>query len=190
MKKLNKKGFTLIELLAVIVILGIIMLIAIPSVSSIIRNSRQNTFRSSAQTLIAGARNMALSTSTGMPVVSNSAWEEVNISSIDTKKMGNANFVSDNYTGGYIIHVKDVDVESGSNTQSSYGEKLDNEYSYILALLNKDTNKLDYYIQLYDAGKNAIKLVNEANLENENIVDFNIEKTAILSFDNLKKATA
>ena len=32
MKKLNKKGFTLIELLAVITIMGILMLVAIPAV--------------------------------------------------------------------------------------------------------------------------------------------------------------
>ena len=40
----NKKGFTLIELLAVIIILGILMLIAIPSVTSYINNSRKNTY--------------------------------------------------------------------------------------------------------------------------------------------------
>ena len=38
----NKKGFTLIELLAVIVILGIILVIAIPSISAAILNSRKN----------------------------------------------------------------------------------------------------------------------------------------------------
>ena len=37
----NKKGFTLIELLAVIIILGILMIIAIPAVTSYIQSSRQ-----------------------------------------------------------------------------------------------------------------------------------------------------
>ena len=41
--KLNRKGFTLVEVLAVVVILGIIMLIAIPNVNKlIIRNKKEN----------------------------------------------------------------------------------------------------------------------------------------------------
>ena len=44
MKRLNKKGFTLIELLAVIIILGILMIIAIPSVTSYIQNSRKSAY--------------------------------------------------------------------------------------------------------------------------------------------------
>ena len=41
--KMNKKGFTLIELLAVIVILGLLMAIAIPSVTKYITQSRKKT---------------------------------------------------------------------------------------------------------------------------------------------------
>ena len=48
MKRLNKKGFTLIELLAVIIILGILMIIAIPSVTSYIQNSRKSAYSDTA----------------------------------------------------------------------------------------------------------------------------------------------
>ncbi len=44
MKRLNKKGFTLIELLAVIIILGVLMIIAIPSVTTYIQNSRKSAW--------------------------------------------------------------------------------------------------------------------------------------------------
>jgi len=45
----NKKGFTLIELLAVIVILGLLMAIAIPSITRYITQSRKKTAVSTAQ---------------------------------------------------------------------------------------------------------------------------------------------
>ena len=41
----SKKGFTLIELLAVIVILAILILVAIPAVTNIIESSARNTFK-------------------------------------------------------------------------------------------------------------------------------------------------
>lgn len=44
MKKTNKKGFTLIELLAVIIILGVLMIIAIPSVTEYISSSRKKAY--------------------------------------------------------------------------------------------------------------------------------------------------
>ncbi len=53
MKK-NNKGFTLIELLAVIIILGILMLIAIPSVTTYVNNSRKNAYVSSAKKTVEG----------------------------------------------------------------------------------------------------------------------------------------
>ena len=56
MKKMNKKGFTLIELLAVIIILGILMIIAIPSVTTYIQNSRKSAFVDTASAYIDAVR--------------------------------------------------------------------------------------------------------------------------------------
>lgn len=44
--KMNKKGFTLIELLAVIVILSIIMVIAVPQILDVIEQSRSSAWKS------------------------------------------------------------------------------------------------------------------------------------------------
>ena len=52
MKNINKKGFTLIELLAVIVIMGILMAVAIPSINLIITDSRKDIYINSARTFI------------------------------------------------------------------------------------------------------------------------------------------
>ena len=56
MKKLNSKGFTLIELLAVITILGILMLVAIPAISRTIENSRRDTFMDTAKLYVDAVR--------------------------------------------------------------------------------------------------------------------------------------
>lgn len=55
----NEKGLTLIELLAVIVILGIIAAIAIPSISGIIQNSKEDAVRADAITILNAAKNYA-----------------------------------------------------------------------------------------------------------------------------------
>ena len=51
----NKNGFTLVELLAVIVILAIILVIAVPKISDTIKNSKKASFESSAKTIAAQA---------------------------------------------------------------------------------------------------------------------------------------
>ena len=60
-RKNNKKGkqggFTLIELLAVITIMGILMMVAIPAVSRTIENSRRDTFANTAKAYIDAVKN-------------------------------------------------------------------------------------------------------------------------------------
>ena len=57
-KKKRKKGFTLIELLAVIIILGVLMIIAIPSVTTYISNSRKSSYSTTASDIVSGARTL------------------------------------------------------------------------------------------------------------------------------------
>ena len=53
--KNNKKGFTLVELLAVIVILAIILVIAVPQIMKTIDSARLGAFRSTAKLILTQA---------------------------------------------------------------------------------------------------------------------------------------
>lgn len=61
MKKINNKGFTLVELLAVIVILAILVLVALPNVTGVMANARKSAFRTEALTMARDGAGMAYS---------------------------------------------------------------------------------------------------------------------------------
>ena len=54
----NERGFTLIELLAVITIMGILLMVAIPTISRTIENSRKDTFIDMVKNYSSAARTM------------------------------------------------------------------------------------------------------------------------------------
>lgn len=99
MKNLNKKGFTLVELLAVIVILGVIMLIAIPSVGTIIKNSRENSFVSSGKMYISTAQNYVAGENLG------NGKYCISVDTLTEGKVDKSPINPDNNIEGYVLIV-------------------------------------------------------------------------------------
>lgn len=56
----NKRGFTLVELLAVIVILGVLLMIAVPAVQNVIKKTKSNATQKQAELFIDAAKKMAI----------------------------------------------------------------------------------------------------------------------------------
>ena len=67
-KQLNKKGTSLVELIAVIVIMGIIAGIAIPTTIAVINRQKKNAAVKSAQNVVDAAKSVLLEASTGQEI--------------------------------------------------------------------------------------------------------------------------
>lgn len=133
--KNNSKGFTLIELLAVIVILGILMITAIPAVTKYINSSKKSTFADSAGAYINAARYSLL----------NDEYD------CQTPAEEGQSVKIPLYAGSTGKETVNIDIDKGTG-KSSYGKDYE-KTSYVIATYSG--GKLDYSICLVDTGSNG-----------------------------------
>ena len=101
----NNKGFTLIELLAVIVIMGILMMVAIPAINGIIFDSRVNAYVQSAQSYVKTAKNYVADGS--VKVSSYDITYYIHINNLVDDKVADSPFAP--WSDAYVAVTKDYD---------------------------------------------------------------------------------
>jgi type IV pilus assembly protein PilA len=90
-KEENQKGFTLIELLAVIIILGIIAVIAVPMISGIIKNTKDDSDLATARQVYEAARMYTIAEKEG--VFTSTADYSITVGDLKSKKYLEAGIV-------------------------------------------------------------------------------------------------
>ena len=170
-KNMNKKGFTLIELLAVIVILAVLMMTAIPAVTQAIARSRRDTFATNAKKFIDAVRTDLFDgdlfvksgvqeTSSICQAPTNGSYVAVPITSVILERGGKTSSFGKNYKSGYVIV---------ANTQTD----------------STKTDKFTYYFVGIDTGKNGVEnYIEENNLNRSSVKAGNATETNIEAVGN------
>ena len=134
---MKKKGFTLIEVIAVIVIIGIVMLIAVPAVINYTRSSNQAVYANNVGSFIEQAK-------------------------LQYGERAYGPYMDDNEI--MIVPFSLINLEKGDNKKSPYGAYL-NEQSYII-IERKGSNNY-YYASSVDAMSWGLVAKREDEINND-----------------------
>ena len=149
----KRKGFTLLELLAVIVILAILLMIAIPKITQYISNSRKNSYIATIRDFVDSVRKDATSEIYDFPI----AKSDVTIVSINM-----------------------VGLEKGGIKSAFNGRWIDDK-SYV-AIINVGTDidpVYSYFVTVLDSKRYAIPLTLDEKVNTSSIVRNNFAGTAV-----------
>ncbi len=134
---MNKKGFTLVELLGVLVILSLLVLVSIPIVNNIVKNSQKQIHESNIDTILDAAYEWSLDED--MNVILPEDENDSIIVTLDTlKKSGHLKKVvvnaqtGENYsdTCSIIITKKSYNINEAEANKNDPNKKYYNNYLY------------------------------------------------------------
>jgi len=136
----NKKGFTLIELLAVIVILGLLLLISVPSITKYINESRKRTLTTTIKSYVS-----ALSL-------------EVN----------NMKYSFNEQNTIYAVPIECISLEKGgTNSFGEWKQVNDNYFAYVLVQYDSENSSYKYGFTFKDSSGNVLMPITQ-DLLNKN----------------------
>lgn len=138
---MNKKGFTLIEVMAVLIILGVVLLIAVPSVSTYIVNSRKSNYYTTANSYV-----------------------DTIIGYYDMKEFGP--FLTKGEI--MIVPIKNIKLDKGGSSETPFGD-IDYNRSYVVITYNG--KKTSYYVNMIDSSGYGIFNVSSDKLDSSSVIN-------------------
>ncbi len=168
----NKKGFTLVELLAVIVLLGVLVAIAVPSVLGISKKIKENMYEAKVKTIEVAAE----------------AWADDNKNSCKTLKDHNIGFL---ISEGYLkADDKEGNIKNPVDNSEMKGKQI-SDYINIVSLCKgmptivnsynvtlATANKVQQNVTKYFKGKNVDKTCFDKKFANKNVNKYLLSEVA------------
>lgn len=164
-KNLKKNsGFTMVELLAAIVVLGVLMMVAVPTVMEVLRETRNSTYVDDAIRLVS-TMEYKMNSDNMMPVPARGSCLVVNLTQLDNNTFGTAPYDGEYDRSKSFVVAKRLEVTD------------EKEYSYYVRLMEQLPN---------DGGYRGVNLTEIDDLYKENATDkyvVNASKDATVMFD-------
>lgn len=130
---MNKKGFTLIELIVVVVIIGAILLFALPNITSTLERNKKDEMINDAKDAIEKAKNYLLTHKECSDKLKNNGTVYVRLDTIDSSNdIKDSPFGSDYYRENSCVIIKIVYDDDGSSSYV-YGVNLITDNWYLSA---------------------------------------------------------